>query len=337
MLNKKLKIALLVGGSSPEREVSKESSKSIAEAIKNLGHELVLIDPAYGINQPIEEEKFFAKENYSEVKTENYVLALNSPLLNNVDLVFLGLHGKYGEDGTVQSLLELRGLKYTGSKILSSVMAMDKSMSKIMFQHFDVATPNWFVVNCNEHNYNLIKEKIKKFFGFPCVIKPNDQGSTVGLTICRGESEVEESVKLALNFSNKALVEEYIPGREVTVGIIGQQPLPVLEIVPKHGLYDYECKYTDGMSDYIVPAEIPDKTAQHLQQQALLAFNSVECSNYARVDFRLTNDNKNYCLEVNTLPGMTSHSLIPKMAKAIGVSFDELIDKIINYEINDKG
>lgn len=334
MSNKKLKIALLVGGSSPEREVSKESSNSIAKAIKNLGHELVLIDPAYGTNQPVEEEKYFAKENYSEVKTENYVSALNSSLLSNVDLVFLGLHGKNGEDGTVQSLLELRGLKYTGSKILSSAMAMDKSMSKIMFQHFDIETPKWFVVNKNEHNYYIIREKIKKFFGFPCVIKPNDQGSTVGLTICRGESEVEESVKLALQFSNKVMVEKYIPGREVTVGVLGQQPLPVLEIVPKHGLYDYESKYTDGMSEYIVPAEIPAKVSQHLQQQALLAFNSVECSNYARVDFRLTNDYKNYCLEVNTLPGMTSHSLIPKMAKAIGISFDELIDKIIKYELN---
>jgi D-alanine-D-alanine ligase len=329
-----LKIALLVGGSSPEREVSKESSKSIAQAIKSLGHDLVLIDPSYGINQPQEENLFFEKENYAEVKTENYVAALNSHLLDNVDLVFIGLHGKNGEDGTVQSLLELRGIKYTGSKVLSSALAMDKMMTKIMFQHFYVATPKWFIVTPKEKNYDLIINKIKKFFGFPCVIKPNDQGSTVGLTICRGESEVEKAINFALKFSDKVLIEKYIQGREVTVGILGQQTLPVLEIVPKHGLYDYEAKYTDGMSEYIVPADLPDEVAHHLQHQALLAYNSVNCSNYARVDFRLTNDNKNYCLEVNTLPGMTSHSLIPKMAKAVGISFNELIEIIINYELN---
>lgn len=334
MSAKKLKIALLVGGSSPEREVSKESSKSIAQAVKSLGHDLILIDPSYGNNQPKEENLFFEKEDYAEVKTENYVVALNSHLLDNVDLVFIGLHGKNGEDGTVQSLLELRGIKYTGSKVLSSALAMDKMMTKIMFQHFDVTTPKWFVVNAEVKDYDLVSDKIKKFFGYPCVIKPNDQGSTVGLTICRGESEVEKSIKLARQFSYKVLIEKYIQGREVTVGILGQQTLPVLEIVPKHGLYDYEAKYTEGMSEYIVPADIPEDVAHHLQHQALLAFNSVNCSNYARVDFRLTNDNKNYCLEVNTLPGMTSHSLIPKMAKAVGISFNELIERIINYELN---
>lgn len=334
MSAKKLKIALLVGGSSPEREVSKESGKSIAQAVKSLGHDLILIDPSYGNNQPQEENSFFEKEDYAEVKTENYVEALNSHLLDDVDLVFIGLHGKNGEDGTVQSLLELRGIKYTGSKVLSSALAMDKMMTKIMFQHFDVATPKWFVVDAEVKDYNLVSDKIKKFFGYPCVVKPNDQGSTVGLTICRGEREVENSIKLASQFSGKVLIEEYIPGREVTVGLLGQQPLPVLEIVPKHGLYDYEAKYTEGMSEYIVPADIPEDVAHHLQHQALLAFNSVNCSNYARVDFRLTNDNKNYCLEVNTLPGMTSHSLIPKMAKAVGISFNELIERIINYELN---
>jgi len=316
MPDKKLKIGLLVGGSSPEREVSKESSKSIAEAIKYLKHDLVLIDPAYGKNQPSEEKLLFVKDNFTELRTENYLDAINSSLLDDVDLVFLGLHGKYGEDGTVQSLLELRGIKYTGSKVLSSALAMDKMMTKIMFQHYDVVTPKWFVVDKNEKNYKLISDKIAKFFGFPCVIKANDQGSTFGLTICKEEKQVKDAVKFALKYSEKALIEEYISGRELTVGILGQQTLPILEIVPKSGLYDYEAKYTDGMSDYIVPADIPKNVAQHLQRQAWLAYSSVNCSNYARVDFRLTNDNKNYCLEVNTLPGMTSHSLIPKMAKA---------------------
>lgn len=334
MSNQNLTVAVLVGGTSPEREVSKESSKAIANAVTELGYKLKLIDPAYGTNQPKENELFFAEENFTELTNRNYVDAVNSDLFNDVDLAFIGLHGKNGEDGTIQSLLELRGVKYTGAKLLSSALAMDKITSKILFQHFDVQTPNWFVVTQKDTDYELIKTKIKKFFGYPCVVKSYDQGSTFGLTICRGDSEVEESIKLALKYSTKALVEEYIPGREITVGVLGQQVLPVLEIKPKHGLYDYECKYTDGMSEYIVPADIPQDVFSHLQQQTLLAYNAVNCSNYGRVDFRVNEKNETFCLEVNTLPGMTSHSLIPKMAKAVGISFNELIDKIIKYELN---
>ena len=210
---------------------------------------------------------------------------------------------------------------------------MDKCMTKIMFQHFDVSTPKWFIVKNDEKNIGLVREKIKKFFGYPCVIKPNDQGSTIGLTICRGDIEVETAVKKALELSSKALIEEYVAGRELTVAVIGQQALPVLEIKPKSGFYDYQSKYTSGMTEYIVPAEIPPKVGEHLQHQALLAFNSVGCESYSRVDFRLTKDYKTYCLEVNTLPGMTSTSLVPKMAKAAGISFEELIDRIVKQAL----
>lgn len=324
-----INVALLVGGTSPEREVSKASGKSILKALQNLGYNVKVIDPAYGLIQPKDEYKFFEQKDYSEISNRNQLEAINSTLFDGVNVVFIGLHGKWGEDGTLQSLLEMRGIKYTGSKVLSSALAMNKSMSKIMFQHFDVATPKWFVVNANEIDFHLIKEKIKKFFGYPCVIKPNDQGSTIGLTICRGESELVEAVNQALKFSSTALIEEYIIGRELTVGILGKQALPVLEIKPIDGFYDYEHKYTSGKTEYIVPAVIPPKVAEHLQHQALLAFNSVGCESYARIDFRLTKDYKSYCLEVNTLPGMTNLSLVPKMAAAAGISFEELIDKII--------
>lgn len=334
MTKKKLNVALLLGGTSEEREVSKDSGKAIAKAIKELGYNLKLIDPAYGVNQPEAEELFYAAEDYAPLSNENYIKAVDSDLFKDVDLAFIGLHGQFGEDGTIQALLGLKGIKYTGAKLLSSSLAMDKIKSKILFQHYDVHTPKWFVTDKHDEDYALIKNKIKKFFGFPCIIKSNDQGSTFGLTVCRGESEVEEAVKFALKYSDKALIEEYIPGRELTVGILGQQVLPVLEIKPKHGLYDYECKYTDGMSEYIVPADLPKEVASHLQHQALLAYNSVNCSNYGRVDFRLNEKNESFCLEVNTLPGMTSHSLIPKMAKAVGISFNELIDKIIKYELD---
>lgn len=333
MSNFNITVALLLGGTSPEREVSLSSGKSILKALYDLGYKVKVFDPAYGINQPKDQIKFFDSKPYTQISNRNYVELINSTLFDDVDIAFIALHGKWGEDGTIQSLLELRGIKYTGSNILSSAIAMDKCMTKIMFQHYDVSTPKWFIVPNGIVDYQLVKEKIKKFFGYPCIIKPNDQGSTVGLTVCRGEVEVEKAVQLAHEFSSIALIEEYIPGKELTVGILGQQVLPVLEIKPKKGFYDYESKYTQGMSEYEVPANIPPKIADHLQRQALLAYNSVGCSNYARVDFRLSNDNRSYCLEVNTLPGMTSTSLVPKMAKAVNISFEDLIDRIIKYSL----
>jgi D-alanine-D-alanine ligase len=332
MVISKLNVALLVGGTSPEREVSKASGKSILKALLDLGYNVKVIDPAYGLIQPKEEYKFFEEKDFAEISNKNQLEAINSTLLDGIDIVFIGLHGKWSEDGTLQALLEMRGIKYTGSKVLASALAMNKYMSKIMFQHFDVTTPKWFVINKDEVDLSLIREKIKKFFGFPCVIKPNDQGSTIGLTICRGEIEVDSALKKAFDFASTVLVEEYIMGRELTVAILGKQALPVLEIKPIDGFYDYEHKYTSGKSEYVVPAVIPPKVSSHLQHQALLAFNSVGCESYARVDFRLTKDYKTYCLEVNTLPGMTHLSLVPKMASAAGITFEDLINRIIQNE-----
>lgn len=328
MNDKKNKIALFVGGSSPEREVSKSSSRSIYKSLLNLGYEVVLIDPAYGKNQPSEPEDFFAEKNYAEINNKNYLEALNLDLLNDVELVFLGLHGKTCEDGLIQSMLELKGTSYTGSGVLSSSLAMDKAMSKILFQHYDIPTPKWIVADKKSVASEVLKQ-IKENIGLPFVVKPNDQGSTVGLSVCSNYSELNEALHLALGLSEKALIEEFVPGRELTIGILGNQILPPLEIRPKHNFYDYQCKYTSGMSEYIVPADIPSDIAEEMQKEALKAFKALNCKGYGRADFRLTEDMKFYCLEMNTLPGMTSTSLVPKMAKAVGVSFDELIEKII--------
>ncbi len=335
MSGSKLNIAVFVGGTSPEREVSKSSGKAIFEAINSLGYKCVLIDPAYGTFQPDEEEKYFAKEDFSEIKNENLIKTINSDILNNIDLVFLALHGKCGEDGIIQSLLELKGVKYTGSGVLSSTIAMDKDFSKTIFQKNNVNTAAWFTV-AKRYKINDIIKTIKTEFGYPCVIKPNDQGSTVGMTIAKNDDELKNAIELALGFSDLALIEEYIPGREMTVAILNDNPLPVLEIIPKDGFYNYESKYTEGMSEYIVPAEIPDDVFKNLQEQAVKAFHSLRCKIYGRVDFRLNEDNIPYCLEVNTLPGMTSTSLVPKMAKVIGISFEELIDKIIRDSLDGK-
>jgi D-alanine-D-alanine ligase len=328
-----LNIALFLGGTSPEKEVSKSSSKSIYAALKGLGYNVTLINPAYGAIQPKEEQDFFSEKDFAPLSNKNFVEAVNSKLLDNIDLIFLGLHGKWGEDGTIQSLLELRGKRYTGSKVLASSLSMDKTMSKILFQHYGIKTPKWITLTNNRFDITAVLHMIKEKFGYPCVIKPNDQGSTVGLTICKEESEVTGAVKLALEFSDKAVVEEFIEGHELTVGILENTALPALEIKPKHGLYDYECKYTSGMSEYIVPAQIPNDVFENLQKQALLAFHSLGCEGYSRIDFRVNSKWEIYCLEVNTLPGMTSTSLVPKMAKAVGITFDQLIDRIVKLSL----
>ncbi|MGE5500193.1 MAG: hypothetical protein ACM3Q2_19130, partial [Syntrophothermus sp.] len=255
---KDLNIALLLGGTSPEREVSKSSSKAIYNELKNLGYNVRLIDPAYGLNQPDSIEGFFAASDFTEINNRNCITAINSHLLDDIDIVFLGLHGRWGEDGTIQSLLELRGLKYTGSGVLASSLAMDKAMTKIMFRHYDVVTPDWFVVKTGNVNRDEIVKRIDEEIGYPCIIKPNEGGSTIGLTECKSPADVEAGVDLALQYSSAAVIEKFIPGREVTVAILDNKALPVLEIKPKHEYYDYESKYTSGMSEYIVPAEFPE-------------------------------------------------------------------------------
>ena len=329
MSKDKIKIALIVGGTSSERDVSKDSSKSILVALKNLGYKYKIIDPAYGLNQPASEEEYFTKNSCTGLSNRNYIEIINSPAFDDVDLAFIGLHGKWGEDGTIQSLFELREIKYTGSGILPSALAMNKHMSKIIFKHHGIPTPLWFLLDKNNNKTETVKKQVENSFGFPCIIKPNDQGSTVGLSICENAESFDRCVNMAFDYSASVMIEEYIVGRELTVGILGDKILPVLEIIPKHGLYDYECKYTDGMSEYIVPADIPDKVRKTLEDNAATAFNALDCASYGRVDFKVNNKNEAFCLEVNTLPGMTSHSLVPKMAKAAGISFDEVIERII--------
>ena len=333
MNNKEIKIALFVGGTSPEREVSKASGKAIYGTIRSLGYPCVLIDPAFGTDQPKEEEKFFNKKDYTEIKNENIIKTINSDLLNDIELVFLALHGKYGEDGIIQSMLELKKIKYTGSGIFSSMISMDKAFSKTLFRINNVNTADWFTIDKN-FDIDATTKKIGEEFEFPCVVKPNDQGSTVGLTIVKKDSEIDNALKIALKYSDLALIEKYIPGREMTVAILDDEPLPVLEIIPKRGFYDYKSKYTSGMSEYIVPAKIPKDVFLNVQEQALMAFKSLRCKVYARVDFRLDENNVPYCLEVNTLPGMTSTSLVPKMANVVGITFEQLIDKIIRTSLD---
>ncbi|MDX1699826.1 MAG: D-alanine--D-alanine ligase [Melioribacteraceae bacterium] len=328
MDKRNIRIAVIVGGASPEREVSKQSGKAIYEAVCNLGYNVKIIDPALGANQPSHIEDFFTSKDTFSLDTKNYIKVINSDLFNDVDLALIALHGKWGEDGTVQSLFELRGINYSGSGVLGSSLSMDKARSKVMFKHFGVSTPKWIRVEKNT-SIQDIADEIDASLNNPSIVKPNDQGSTLGLTKCLSKEDLNDAFELAYTYSDVILIEEFIEGREIAVGIIGDRILPLLEIVPKHEIYDYECKYTDGMSEYIVPAELDQEVEENLKYQSKLAYNSLGCENYGRVDFRLTKEGEIFCFEVNTLPGMTNHSLLPKMAKADGIEFEELIEMII--------
>jgi len=331
--NSEINIAIFVGGTSPEREVSKSSGKAVYQAINSLGYNCILIDPAYGTNQPETAEEFFNAHDFTEITNENLIKIVSSNLMDKIDLVFIALHGKWGEDGIVQTLLELNGIKYTGSGVLSSTIAMDKDLSKTIFQQNNVNTPSWFSIN-EKFNRDEVNGIINSKFGYPVIVKPNDQGSTVGLSIVNKDGELIKAIETSFKFSDLTVIEEYIPGREMTVAILEDKVLPVLEIIPKSGFYDYESKYTTGMSNYIVPADIAEDVSNKMQQQAIAAFKSLRCKNYGRVDFRLNDVNIPFCLEVNTLPGMTETSLVPKMANAVGISFEELIDRIIRNSLD---
>ncbi|MGH2574374.1 MAG: D-alanine--D-alanine ligase [Ignavibacteria bacterium] len=341
-----MNIIVLTGGTSSERNVALASGREIARALRESGHNVTVIDPVFGSEQPGEEEIFNAnpvigKEfpTMEELKTyssRKVIECINSELFDDTDIVFLGLHGKFGEDGKIQSLLEMRGVKYTGSEVTPSAVAMDKDISKILFIHNSIPTPNWYMVEKGRNSYEEIDEKIKLYLGYPAVIKPNDEGSTVGLSIVQPDVEdvqLEKAVDYAFEYSDRIMLEEYIDGRELTVTILGDEALPVVEIKPRDGFYDYEHKYTKGKTEYFCPADIPDSLASQLNEFSLLAHKSLGCKAYSRVDFRLNSSGESFCLEVNTLPGMTELSLVPMAAKARNISFPELLNRIIELSL----
>jgi D-alanine-D-alanine ligase len=333
MNNKKIKVGLIVGGASPEREVSKSSGKSIYEALQNLNYSVKIYDPGLGNHRELDENYFSSKEDSNLVSSKNYIDLFSSDSLKSVNTAFIALHGTYGEDGMIQSLFELNKIRYTGSGVLASALSMNKGLTKVLLQHNNVPTPKWLIVDKPDTSIQSIRNEIAEIIFYPCVVKPNDQGSAIGLTICKNENEIEDAIKLARKYSDSILIEEYITGHELTVGIVDDLSLPPLEIKPKHDFYDYECKYTKGMSEYEVPAKFPEAVLDELKVKALAAYKSINCKSYGRIDFRVNPDHQIYCLEINTLPGMTSTSLLPKTAKAAGISFEELIDRIVKNSL----
>lgn len=306
-----MKIVVLMGGLSAEREVSLSSGEAVAKGLEAAGHQVALVDVS----------------GEGGDRWTPFRRAVDSPEIEGSEVVFIALHGDEGEDGTIQALLDLKGVPYTGSGVLGSAVAMDKEMSKKLFDLGGVPTPEWALLPADGSEAEIV-EAVETVGGVPLVVKPADQGSTVGISLVCDAGDVGRAVDKAGRFCRTLIVERYIPGREVTVSILGAEALPLVEIIPEGGFYDYKCKYTKGKSRYVVPAEIPGDTTERIQKLALKAFHLLGCGGFGRVDLRLTEDGAPYLLEINTIPGMTDTSLVPMAAKAVGIEFPQLVERI---------
>ena len=336
-----MNIAVLLGGTSPERYVSMASGKGIAEALISAGHNVRLYDPALGnsaevsINDLVLPTEMAPTADELAAFSNREVIAAIQSIADDTDVAFLALHGVPGEDGVVQALLQLRGIPYTGSEVLASALAINKAMTKRILSTHDIETPRWFLVEDDGTiDLETLRVSVYESTGYPVVVKPNDGGSTVGLTIVQEESQLLEAFHLASRYSKYILFEEYTKGRELTVAVLGDEALPVVEIRPKSGYYDYTNKYTAGRTDYLCPAPLDRAAEEELKEIAFRAHTAVGCRGYSRVDFILDEDGVPWCLEVNTLPGMTATSLVPKAAKAVGLDFVQLCEWIVEYAVN---
>lgn len=309
-----MKIAVFMGGSSEERDVSLNSGVAVADALRRKGHDVSEYDVEWFEKRTI----FSAVEKARE---------------QAIDVVYLALHGGLGENGGVQGILEAAGLSYTGSGITGSAVAMDKHISKTIFRHHGIRTAAWFAGAPGEMDL----ERAERDIGWPCVVKPVDQGSTIGLTVVKEPGRFAEAVEAAARVGDRIMAEAFIPGKELSVPVLGDRVLPIIEIRPSHETYDYECKYVSGMTQYFVPAPIPERTAAEVRELALRAFRALGLRDVARIDFRLDSEGRPSCLEANTLPGMTATSLVPKSAAAEGIDFPDLVDIVAGMAFRRKG
>jgi D-alanine-D-alanine ligase len=294
------KVAVLMGGRSSEREISIKTGKQISQALRGEGYEVKEIDPAGAL---VKDLKDFQP-----------------------DVVFIALHGKYGEDGTIQGLLELLGFPYTGPGVLSSALCMDKVIAKKVMCYEGIPTPSFQVIT--EQLDDGAMENLIKELGLPLVVKPSKQGSAIGVSIVRKTGELEKALTEALKYDQAVLVEEYIDGTELTAAVLGTnnpRVLPLIEIVSETEFYDFTAKYSPGMSHHIIPARISPEAARKVEELALRTYRAMDCRQLSRVDFMLNSEGEPFVLETNTIPGMTETSLFPESAKAAGISFTELV------------
>ncbi len=329
-----MKVTVLMGGRSSEREISLRTGRGIAQSLRNLGHDVSSVDTASGrVLPPGEEERAALPAGEAGSGGPGTVaLVHDSRPVHDAEVIFLALHGGEGEDGTVQALLDLTGKPYTGSGVLASALAMDKAMSKKVFAHEGIPTPEWQLVTVTGPLPDL---DVARLGGYPLVVKPNAEGSTMGLTVVTEAEQLPEAIREAARFGNDVLLERFIPGRELTVAVLGDEVLPIVEIRPRHGHYDYEAKYTAGGSDYFCPADLPAPVASRVSELGARASRALGCRGASRVDFRLSPEGEAYCLEVNTIPGMTPTSLVPMAAKARGMSYDQLVQRMLDLALEE--
>jgi len=328
----KLKVAVLMGGTSAEREVSLSTGRQILNALDPDRYTVYALDTASGqkflppgVTQPL--GLLRAADGGAEI-TALPQLPQAAPS-ERPDVVFIALHGRGGEDGTVQGMLEVLGLRYTGSGVLASALAMDKAMCKRVLTAAGVLMPQDVTLRRGEM-------PAAGNVALPCIVKPNAQGSTIGMTIVREAAELEGAIRTAFEHDDTALVEQFITGTEITVPVLGNgdlEILPIVEIVPKGGFYDYEAKYTAGATDEIVPARIPDAAAAGARRVAELCHRTLGCRGMSRTDMIVTAGGEIYTLEVNTIPGMTPTSLLPRSAQAAGYGFGQLLDRLIGFAL----
>lgn len=299
-MHKRKKVLLILGGLSAERDVSLKTGAAIGKALEELGHEVVRWDP----------------------QMDGYASLMQS----TAEVAFVALHGRYGEDGTIQGVLESLKIPYTSSGILSSALCYDKVRTKIFLEHYGITTPSFAVYLASENSEDFIRNLKMKI---PVIVKPNQEGSTIGMTIVKKIEELKNALALAAKSGAEVLVEDFIEGTEVTVGVLNGKSLPVVEIAPKSGFYDYESKYTPGKTEYHVPARILAEMEKHLREESEKIFFWMNCRGCARMDYIVASDGKPYFLEVNTIPGMTETSLVPKAAKGAGIDFVHLCEEIL--------
>jgi D-alanine-D-alanine ligase len=292
---KNKKIGVLYGGTSSEREISLKSGAAVLKALKKLRLDVCGIDAGKNVAQKIQKEK--------------------------IDVVFIALHGKCGEDGTVQGLLETLGISYTGCGVLASAASMDKNVSKILFKNAGLLTPGWSALK----KFEAVPEKIK----YPVAVKPSKQGSALGVSIVKSKKDFAKAAKNAFKYDDEIIVEQFIKGIEITAGVLNGRALPVVEIVPKGKFYDFKSKYQKGGSRHIIPARLNDKVYKAAQAAAVKVFKAFNCRGICRVDMIVDKNGKLWILENNTVPGMTETSLFPDEARAAGMTFEELVLKIL--------
>jgi D-alanine-D-alanine ligase len=325
-----MRIAVLFGGMSEERDVSIASAAQIIPALRSAGHEVVAIDSASSALPTAAEERLLSAgvapvppSGSALASVPLHPLALNPSIRDarDIDVVFVALHGGAGEDGRVQAMLELAGLRYTGSNHIASATAMDKDLSKRLFRSAGVPTADWIMCPVSA-------PRVEGLLGWPVIVKPNKQGSTVGLTLVRRAADFQTAIDVAREFDDEIMVERFIAGREFTVGVLEDRALPVGEIIAPREVFDYHAKYQPHGAREVFPASIPQAEALEVQDYALRAHRVLKMGVYSRVDFRRDAAGRYWCLEVNSLPGMTATSLLPQAARAAGIAFPELLDRI---------